>query len=319
MLAFYVLLFYIYGVSGASKAVVDVNDNKGNIPFFLQDPKDTMCLGPKGFTLCDEGALWMLTKRPPLENTYSLVSFLYPSKKGLCLQRATKYFGFIKTDTLALGSCTTATAKGWGFDFVGTESHVKLSVGDMCIVRGKKHFKNSVSLQPCGNDNFQPLKYQPTSVHEAGFFLKTADGYCFSGSNFVPCDVNAQKLLFGIGIKYVRQEAHRYIFAFSVNDRSQCLVPITGSNTLGYTGTSRSDCKKNIALGWGLERGQLSYAPQAKCVARLNPFVNNTSGGLMTTTSAVLADCEVAFEHLTLEVPVVYSASDFAQLDKKTV
>jgi hypothetical protein len=57
-----------------SKALknVDVNDNRGNTPFFLQDPYDQMCLGPNGFTVCDEAALWVLLKRKG-RKTYSLV------------------------------------------------------------------------------------------------------------------------------------------------------------------------------------------------------------------------------------------------------
>jgi hypothetical protein len=47
----------------AQKKKQDLNDNRGNTPFYLQDPYDEMCLGPQGFTACNEQALWILTRR----------------------------------------------------------------------------------------------------------------------------------------------------------------------------------------------------------------------------------------------------------------
>jgi len=40
--------------AGDTKKKSDPNDNRGNTPFFLQDPYDDMCLGPHGFTMCNE-------------------------------------------------------------------------------------------------------------------------------------------------------------------------------------------------------------------------------------------------------------------------
>jgi hypothetical protein len=45
---------------------------KGKTPFLLQDPVDQTCLGPHGFTVCDENALWIITPRKGVK-TFSMV------------------------------------------------------------------------------------------------------------------------------------------------------------------------------------------------------------------------------------------------------
>jgi hypothetical protein len=160
------------GKQDKKKAVADVNDNKGNTPFFLQDPYDQMCLGPHGFTICDERALWILTKRKG-KKTYSLVSLLNPSPYGMCLSRQTTLFGLFKTDNIGMGLCSKKDAMEWEFEFAD-QHHVRLSTGNhgQCLVRGKKRYKNSASLQSCKKGEYLPLLYHPTAVHEAGFYLK---------------------------------------------------------------------------------------------------------------------------------------------------
>jgi len=151
------------------KKPADVNDNKGNTPFFLQDPRDQTCLGPNGFTVCDERSLWVLTRRAG-KKTYSLVSLLNPSPYGMCLERKYGFLGLLGTDRVGMGLCSQKGSKSWDFAFVD-KTHVKLSTNNQCLVRGKKKYLNSVSVQHCNKGEFLPLVYHPTSVHEAGFSL----------------------------------------------------------------------------------------------------------------------------------------------------
>ena len=274
----------------------DPNDNKGNTPFFLQDPYDQMCLGPNGFTVCDENALWILTKRTG-RKTYSLVSLLNPhTSNGLCLQTKSMFFGLIGTDRVAMGSCNSGRAKSWDFEFVD-HTHVKLSITGQCLVRGKKTYKNSVSVQSCSKNEFLPLVYHPTAVHENGFYLKAADGTCFDGSKFRSCDgAGSNKLLWGIGVRYVWGESKRYLFSFHVQDRSNCLLG-HGSHV------EKGPCKENAAVTWSLSQGQLTYGTGSKkCLAR------------HTDDTAVLVSCNQAFEYITLEVPSIYTNEQLIEM-----
>ena len=158
----------------------------GNTPFFLQDPYDQTCIGPNGFTVCDERSLWILTKRAG-KKTYSLVSLLNPSPSGMCLERKSWFFGLFGGDKVGMGLCSKTGSKTWEFNFIDN-THVKLSTKGQCLVRGKNKYKNSVTVQNCNKGEFLPLVYHPTSVHEAGFYLKAADGECFDGSKFRNCE-----------------------------------------------------------------------------------------------------------------------------------
>jgi hypothetical protein len=306
----FLLLSFIFShlflASAADKAVSkkqqtkDLNDNKGNTPFFLQDPYDHMCLGPNGFTVCDERALWVLTQRVDKKNTYSLVSLLNPTANKKCLTRQSGFLGLFGSDKVGLGSCAKNVAKSWDFDFID-KTHVKLSVQGQCIVRGQKKYKNSVSLQSCAKNKFLPLVYHPTPVHEAGFYLKSADGKCFDGSKFRLCDgAGANRLLWGTGIKYVWGEAYRYFFGFNTQERGLCLTASGGK-------LSKDDCKNNGVLGWGLRDGELSYKDGKLCVSRL---ADNT---------AVLSHCSESSEYITMDIPSFYSADDIQHLLKNQV
>lgn len=201
---------------------------------------------------------------------------------------------------LVLGSCKANDAKSWEFDFVD-KTHVKLSMNGQCVVRGKKTYKNSVSLQSCTKDQFLPLVYHPTPIHEAGFYLKTADGKCFDGSKFRLCEgAGSNRLLWGVGIKYVWGEAQRYFFGFNVQERGLCLT--AHGNRL-----SKDDCKSKGVLGWGLSDGQLSFGDGKFCVARL------------PDNSAVLAPCSQASEYISMDIPSFYTADDIAHLMKNQV
>jgi hypothetical protein len=277
---------------------VDPYDNKGNTPFFLQDPYDQMCLGPNGFTTCDENALWILTKRSG-KSTYSLVSLLSPSNNGgLCLQRKLTFLGLMNTDVVSIGSCSRSSAKSWNFEFVD-QTHVKLSANGQCLVRGKKQFKNSVSVQNCQKGEFIPLVYHPTAVHENGFYLKGADDTCFDGSKFRSCEgAGSNKLLWGVGVRYDAwtAEAKRYIFSFNVQDRANCLIS-RGSKV------EKGLCSDRAAVTWAMGQGKLMFGKAAnKCLAR------------NADDSGVMVDCAKMHEYLTIEVPSLYTNEQLMEM-----
>lgn len=305
-LTFFIILFAFFNecsCAPSKKQVAkksDPNDNRGNTPFFLQDPYDQMCLGPKGFTVCDENALWILTKRTG-KKTYSLVSLLNPSSSGMCLERKSSLFGLLSSDRVSVGSCNSGRAKSWEFEFVD-QTHVKLSTKGQCLVRGKKQFKNSISVQACSKGEFIPLIYHPTAVHENGFYIKAADGTCFDGNKFRSCEgAGAKKLLWGVGVRYVWGEAKRYLFSFNVEDRSHCLVAHGSTVQKGL-------CKEAGATTWALAGGQLTYGDKgANCLAR------------KTDDTAVLAKCSSAYEYVTLEVPSVYTNEQLLEMLRNPV
>ena len=202
---------------------IDINNSKGNTPFFIQDPYDQTCLGPNGFTMCNENALWLLHRRNTKSTKYSLVSLLNPNKAGYCLERKSFFFGLFGSDRITLGSCSTSGGKSWEFNFVDT-NHIKLSIQGQCLVRGKKKYSNSVSLQPCKKGDGVPLLYHPTAVHEVGFYLKSADGGCLDGEKFRKCEISGKKMLWGVGVRYIWGKAHRYFFSFS--EPTKCLVAL---------------------------------------------------------------------------------------------
>ena len=152
------------------------------------------------------------------------MSLTIPSSNGICLERKSSLFGLIPSDTLGLGNCNKPGSKSWKFDFVD-QTHAKLSVGDKCLVRGKRQYKNSYSMQSCSKGEFLPLVYHPTAVHENGFYLKAADDFCFDGEKFRSCEGKGyHQLLWGIGVKFVWGEAKRYLFSYNVADREKCIV-----------------------------------------------------------------------------------------------
>lgn len=271
----------------------------GNTPFFLQDPYDETCLGPNGFTVCDERSLWILTRRAG-QKTYSLISLLNPSPHGMCLEKKTSFFGIFGSDQVGMGLCSRIGSKSWEFNFVDN-THVKLATKGQCLVRGKKTYKNSVSVQNCKKGEFLPLVYNPTSVHEAGFYLKAGDGSCFDGSKFRSCEGSGSNmLLWGIGIKYVWGKANRYIFNFHPQDRGNCLVA-QGSKI------EKNSCSSSGAMKWGLSDGKLSIDNGRMCLVRLP---DNTGA---------MAKCSEANEYMSMDVPTVYTSEDLAAMMKNQV
>eukprot|EP01041_Mallomonas_annulata_P006871 gene6871-13931_t len=271
----------------------DPNDNKGNTPFFLQDPQDQMCLGPNGFTICNENALWILTKRAG-KKTYSMVSLMNPNSNEMCLERKSTFFGMFGTDRVGMGQCNKRGAKSWNFEFIDAK-HVKLSNQGQCLVRGKRKYRNSVTVQSCKKGASIPLLYHPTAVHEVGFYLKSADGGCFDGTRYKSCETNANKLLWGIGIKYIWGKANRYFFNFF--DKTQCIVA-RGSKI------EKGDCRHPGALSWGLQDGKFTHNNGKKCVARLLDH------------SGTLTKCSDSYEYTYMDVPSTYTSEELAGMVK---
>lgn len=268
----------------------DPNDNKGLTPFFLQDPTDQTCLGPYGFTACDENALWILTKRAG-KSTYSLVSLLAPSQ-NVCFQSKSTMFGIFSSDQLLLGSCSKKSAQMWDWAFID-QSHVKLSNRGQCLVRGKKGTKSSISLQSCKTGEFVSLQYHPTAVHEKGFFLKAADGDCYDGNKFRSCEGSgSNKLLWGIGVKYHWGEANRYFFNFHQQERSNCIVATRNG------AVEKAPCSSAGALTWGMEYGKLSFQHGKKCLSR------------KLDDTGFLTKCSDFHEFISFEVPSALSSEE---------
>ena len=192
-------------------------DKKVHTPFFLQDKHDKSCLGTKGFTFCNENALWLLIERPETKK-YSLVPFLTPSQDGLCLEAVSKMF---RSPGVVMGSCRSGGSKHWVYEFLNKNDIQLISQG-LSIARGQP-FHNSVSVVPTDSDAFLPLYYYPTNIHEAGFYLKaSSDGYCFDGTAFRSCDV-PREVLFGVGVSFSWRGTGRRSF-FNYRDKERCLT-----------------------------------------------------------------------------------------------
>jgi hypothetical protein len=197
----------------STKAPVPVHT--GNTAFFLQDPSDGQCLGSQGFSICDESAVWIITPRAGAKN-YSFVSLFSSSRKGLCLEVKKKWFGQIQR-SVGLGSCSSKSSKNWNFQFTSDSNGLRLLNGDLQLARGVP-YRNSIAVR---SHHPTELHYQPTTIHEAGFYIKSSDGLCFDGNFFRSCS-NPLSLLWGVGIRYGRGgEAKRFLHNFK--DRTVCL------------------------------------------------------------------------------------------------
>ena len=295
----------------------DPNDNKGNTAFFLQHTADSTCLGPNGFTVCDETSIWILTKRPD-SKWYSLVSLFNSNEQGLCLEVKS---GWLGGKYVGMGSCARKGSKLWEFDFVGSDN-VKLHSGGYHLARGHP-FKNSLTMQPSKHGRYMPLKYQPTAIHESGFYLKAQDGSCFDGETFGPCSKPA-RVLWGLGVRYEWGVAKRYLFNF--REHQSCIESKHRKVFLGkyiYPSVSLfccvcelvrfvcydvcmcviGSCSSKYALGWSLHHGKLQFdlgnaksSSRSLCVARR--AIDNT---------AQMVPCVQGFEYVTMELPATYS------------
>jgi hypothetical protein len=215
----------------------------------------------------------------------------------MCLERKFSFFGLFGSDRVGMGPCSKGGSKNWLFNFVDN-THVKLSTKGQCLVRGKKSYKNSMSVQNCNKGEFLPLVYHPTSVHEAGFYLKAADGMCFDGSKFRSCEGSGSNmLLWGVGIKYIWGKANRYFFNFHPQDRGNCLVA-RGSRI------EKTSCTTSGAMKWGLSDGKLSIDNGKMCLVRL------------ADNSGAMARCNVANEYISMDIPTVYTNEELANMIK---
>ncbi len=202
------------------------------------------------------------------------------------------FFGLLASENVGPGSCARKGSKDWVFDFVD-QNHVRLSTGNMCLVHGKKKYMNQVSLQPCNKGEFLSLRYAPTNAHENGFFLRASDGSCFDGSSFEPC---TNKILWGVGIKYVWGEARRYLFNFEISRRDQCLVARGTQVEMGL-------CSSSGAVSWAIQDGSLTYNNEKLCLSRT---VENK--GVLTRCVAQNQ------EYIQIIVPLVYTSKDLADM-----
>jgi hypothetical protein len=197
----------------------DLSIHTGSTAFFLQDPTDGQCLGVNGFSICDESAVWIITPRTGTKN-YSFVSLFSPSRRGLCLEVRKRWLDHLPS--VGLGSCASKSSKNWNFQFTGTDS-LKLLNGPLHLTRGLP-YRNSISMASTGDPIM--LRYQPTTIHDAGFFIKSGDGLCFDGDGFCPCK-SPSSLLWGVGVRFDRAgtgQAARFLHNF--RERTACLESI---------------------------------------------------------------------------------------------
>eukprot|EP00603_Paraphysomonas_imperforata_P001049 CAMPEP_0114439062 /NCGR_PEP_ID=MMETSP0103-20121206/14989_1 /TAXON_ID=37642 ORGANISM="Paraphysomonas imperforata, Strain PA2" /NCGR_SAMPLE_ID=MMETSP0103 /ASSEMBLY_ACC=CAM_ASM_000201 /LENGTH=310 /DNA_ID=CAMNT_0001609781 /DNA_START=161 /DNA_END=1093 /DNA_ORIENTATION=+ len=276
--------FSLFVILACYGGALGSNADKVYTPFFLQDRDNKQCLGKHGFTFCNENALWLLVERPETKK-YSLVPFLNPSDGGICLKAASKMF---RSPTLSMGSCKSTGSKKWTYEFLN-KNDIKLTASGLSIARAGP-YKSTMSLVPSHSDQFLPLYYYPTNIHEAGFYLKSSsDGFCFDGNQFRLCDV-AKEVLFGVGVSFSwLGEGSRQFFNY--RDKSSCLTTKGKKVNLG-------SCTEKSSLTWGLQNGQLTFNNGKMCVVRA------------LDNSAELLPCAVDFEHIGLEVPTLHTTND---------
>lgn len=299
------LVFQIFFILSEASSELDL---KGFTPFFLQDPKDSLCLGSSGFTICDEHSLWILSLTKS-SGKFSLINLFSNNFKNSCLGYSKKLFNFGKSRSILASTfkCSKKEAKSWDWSFVSDNS-VKLSIDDLCLSRGSvDDNKNSISLEPCDTTNSLVFNYHPTYLHDQGFMLKSIDGNCFNGNKFTSCVNNKgldRSLLWGVGLKIIKDEVYRYFFKFIPELRNQCLA-INSSGHLNLTTCDKSlpfihsfpecdiqgTCNANSlevenqlnsfnnnallspAYGWTLLNGKFEI--YGKCLVRYN---NNSAG-----------------------------------------
>eukprot|EP00638_Chattonella_subsalsa_P010040 CAMPEP_0117750712 /NCGR_PEP_ID=MMETSP0947-20121206/10538_1 /TAXON_ID=44440 /ORGANISM="Chattonella subsalsa, Strain CCMP2191" /LENGTH=329 /DNA_ID=CAMNT_0005568945 /DNA_START=62 /DNA_END=1051 /DNA_ORIENTATION=- len=272
----YAALFHTGFCKDTRKNAKDAYQNRGNVPFFIQDPLDGTCLGPNGFTACDTTSLWIFAGR---KEGHSLVSLLEPDESQMCLTK----MGGSKESDLRNSKCSSKGAKLWHIEPDKHGYYKVMEDGQKnCVQRTMKPHKNSVHVVQC-KSGYTPFQIVETAIHDAGFFLESADGQCFDGTKFRMCDTNDYTLLWGIGVKFSSKGiAERSFFRFF--DGSKCLVN-------GKKGLEVGDCKNAGAAGWGLKDGQLSRDNGKQCVVR------------QKDNSAGIAKCSLAFEHISLAIP----------------
>lgn len=247
--------------------------NDGLTAFFLQDPNDSMCLGPHGFTACDISALWLYASRGEGEG-HSLVSLLEPDPGLGCLSRLkpTAY----SNSPVGVHGCGKKEAKLWILEGPNQNGYYRLSdiasasKRQQCVTRykggGKREIlgpkgrlRNSVSLQPCEKHplgsiaeetGYVQLDVVETAIHDAGFYIQTADGLCFDGVKFRKCEP-VSDLLWGIGVHFNgKGEVERTLFKF--HNRGRCLFEDSTSSSLDIR-----VCSEKQARRWGLKDGHL--------------------------------------------------------------
>jgi hypothetical protein len=298
----------------------DLSMHTGSTAFFLQDPADGQCLGMNGFTICDESAVWIITPRTGTKN-YSFVSLFSSTNRGPCLD--VKKGWLSRVPSVSPGSCSSKSSKNWNFQFTRSD-RLKLINGPFHLTRGVP-YHNSVSMTSTGDPI--ELRYQPTTIHDAGFFIKSADGLCFDGDHFRSC-VNPSSLLWGVGVRFEGAgsgQATRFLHSF--RDRSACLESrgtkvYRGQSTatpMAATLTFTGSCQSQSAWGWSLSHGRLEFGAGnrlkrllsggPRCVVRRAPPLDEDwafaqIGGANET--GAMRSCEESFEYLLMELPTTF-------------
>ena len=173
--------------ASASKAAFE---NRGLIPFFLQDPTDGLCLGLAGFTICDTNSLWVMAGR---KDEYSFINLLNPDENQMCLEREK---GGKPGGKVVGGSCRNKGSKNWLIEGPNSAGYYRVSdkSGDLCLTRykgggdkdakdGSARVRSSMNMQKCNpskkkrkgeESGYVQLNLIETAVHDVGFFLESA-------------------------------------------------------------------------------------------------------------------------------------------------
>eukprot|EP00814_Leptocylindrus_danicus_P008249 CAMPEP_0116031650 /NCGR_PEP_ID=MMETSP0321-20121206/17685_1 /TAXON_ID=163516 /ORGANISM="Leptocylindrus danicus var. danicus, Strain B650" /LENGTH=242 /DNA_ID=CAMNT_0003506905 /DNA_START=1 /DNA_END=727 /DNA_ORIENTATION=- len=228
-----------------------------------------MCLGTHGFTECNTESLWLYASRGRNKG-HSLVLVLYPDF-NLFIEIGPGVTG---------GPCSKRESMHWVIEGPNGNGHYRVkqtntNAKDMCVARykaatkkqSKELLKNSATMIPCKptsnkseESGYVELEVVETAVHDVGFYLKSADDYCFDGLKFRECHADSN-FLWGIGINFTKKgDLSRTLHKF--HRPSSCLVEDhAGSLGLG-------NCESSKGQRWGLKEGKLSRDNGKICVVR---------------------------------------------------
>lgn len=126
--------------------------------------------------------------------------------------------------------------------------------------KGKfKRYKNSVEMQHC-SVGYTGLLMQPVPFSQGGFLLQAADGFCFDGARFRPCDLRDYNLRWAVGVRFTGSgQGERFFYLAYKPD--VCLTRTSKGPQLGA-------CNVWGAKRWSIKGGQLSQGDGQWCVVR---------------------------------------------------
>jgi hypothetical protein len=166
--------------------------------------------------------------------------------------------------------------------------------GKNCLVRSKppslvdadkkkskgkfKRYKNTVEMQHC-TQGYTGLVMTEVPFND-GFFLQTADGVCFDGERFRPCDLRDYKLRWSVGVKFANNGQGERFF-YKAYQPELCLLR-TGKGV-----PKLGDCSNWGTKRWSIKAGQLAQEDGTWCLVRHH---DNTAG---------FDKCAVAYEFIS--------------------